>query len=138
MQYSIAQQRHVSYLNIVGDSKNTIIYFVTRSTPKDGGLKVLFERIQNSLSNLSIQFFHILRENNKKDDEMANIAIGLAPGSLWVSGEVNFVIFPLMKRVWNLGGAHLGCVEYFSVYMLLCSGFIRGIIQCHISDPRER
>jgi hypothetical protein len=90
----IAKQRHVSHLNIVGDSKNTIRYFVTRSTPKDVGLKVLIERIWISLSNLSIHFFHILRENNKESDEIANRAIGLAPSSLGVSGEVNFVTPP--------------------------------------------
>jgi ribonuclease HI len=90
----LAKQRQISQLNIVGDSKNTIRYFVTGSTPKDVGLKALIERIWISLSNLSVQFFHILRENNKEVDEMANRAIGLAPGSLGVCGVVRFVTPP--------------------------------------------
>jgi hypothetical protein len=73
-------------MNIVGDSKNTIRYFVIRTDPKEASLKSLIERIRLSLTNLSVQFFHILRENNKEGDEMANRAIGLAPGSLGFVG----------------------------------------------------
>jgi hypothetical protein len=71
-------------LNIVGDSKNTIIYFITDSNPKEIKLKSFLERIQLSLSNILVQYFHILRGNNKEGDEMVNRAIGLASGSLGV------------------------------------------------------
>jgi ribonuclease HI len=79
-------QKQIKQLNIVGDSKNTIRYFVTRSNPKEIKLKILVERIRLSLSNISVQYFHILRGNNKEADKMVNRAIGLAPGSLGVCG----------------------------------------------------
>jgi ribonuclease HI len=82
----LALQKHITQLNIVGDSKNTIRYFVTGSNPKEIKLKSLVERIQLSLSNISVQYFHILRENKKEADEMDKRAIGLAPGSLGVCG----------------------------------------------------
>ena len=40
-----------------------------------------------SLSSLTVQFFHVFRKNNIEVDEMANRAIGLAPGLLGVGGE---------------------------------------------------
>jgi ribonuclease HI len=82
----LALQKHPTKLNIVGDSKNTIRYFVIGSNPKEIKLKSLIERTRLSLSYIFVQFFHILRENNKEADEMANKAIGLAPGSLGVCG----------------------------------------------------
>jgi hypothetical protein len=68
----------------VGDSKNTIRYFVTRSSPKYVGLKVLVERIDTSLINLNVQFFHLYFQNNIDEDAMVNRAIGLALGLLGV------------------------------------------------------
>jgi hypothetical protein len=41
-------------MNIVGDSKNTIRYFVVGTDPKEASLKILIERIWLSLTNLSI------------------------------------------------------------------------------------
>lgn len=85
----IVKQRHISQLNIVCDSKNTIRYFVTGSDPRDLSLKVLINRIRLNLSSLFVQFFHILQENNTPANEMANKAIEPTPGSLWISGVEN-------------------------------------------------
>jgi hypothetical protein len=73
-------------MNIVGDSKNIIRYFVSGLVPKDDGLKALIECTRITLSSCSVKFFHILRENNKATNEMANHAIGKALDSLWING----------------------------------------------------
>jgi hypothetical protein len=65
-----------------GDSKNTIRYFVTDSSPIDASLNIFIECIRISLLNLNVQFYHVNRQNNTKVDAMENKAIGIAPG-LW-------------------------------------------------------
>jgi hypothetical protein len=74
-------------LNIVGDSKNTIRYFVSGSIPRYDSLKVLIECSKLTLSSYLVQFYHIIRENNKETNEMANCVIDKDPGSLWISGD---------------------------------------------------
>jgi ribonuclease HI len=83
----IAKQRQIPQLITMGDSKNTIRYFVTSFDPKDISLEVLIGRIRLNLSSLSSQFFHVFQENNTSVDEMANKAIRLALGSSWINGE---------------------------------------------------
>jgi len=83
----LEKKRKIIHLNIVGDSKKTIRYFVSGYFPKDVGLKALVEHIKIYLETLIVQFFHVLRKNNTKLDEMANRAIGLSPGLLGVGGE---------------------------------------------------
>ena len=90
----LSLQKHPMNLNIVGDSKNTIRYFVIGSNLMDIKLKSLIERTRLSLSYIFVQFFHILRENNKEVDEMANKTIGLALDSLGVFGKVRHVTPP--------------------------------------------
>jgi len=90
----LEKQKQITWMNIVGDSKNTIHYFVIGYDPKDVNINILIERIHISLSNLSVLFFHILRENNKEAHEMDNRAIRLAPGSLGVYGQVSYEIPP--------------------------------------------
>ena len=71
----LVKQRKISILNIVGDSKNAIHYFVSSSSPKDIGLKNLVERIRISLLNLKDQFFHIYHLHNVEAVAMVNMAI---------------------------------------------------------------
>jgi hypothetical protein len=82
----------------VGDSKNTIRYFVLGSAPKDAKLQRIIERTKLLLTTSQAQFFHILRENNREVDGMENREIGMAPGSLRVQGCVIFDT-PLMEGV---------------------------------------
>jgi hypothetical protein len=94
-------------LNIVGDSKNTIRYCVAGSEMKDLGLKSLIGRIRIILNLFSFHFFHVLRENNLQANEMDNKAIGLAPLSLWINGDVNYP--PSIMFASSLdGGTHRG------------------------------
>jgi hypothetical protein len=86
--------RCIHQLNIVGDSKNIIHYFVSGSVPKDDGLKALIECTRIILSSCSVKYFHILWENNKATNEMANRAIGKAPGSLWINGAESLSPLP--------------------------------------------
>jgi hypothetical protein len=86
----LAKKRKITYLNIMGDSKNIIRYFVYGSSPKDPRLNVLIECTCISLSNIFVQFFHLFRKDNTVVDEIANKAIGLSPVSLGVIGEVHF------------------------------------------------
>jgi hypothetical protein len=55
----LAKQNQIIELNSVGDSKNTIRYFVLISSPKDTGLKNLFERIRKSFLGIKVHFYHI-------------------------------------------------------------------------------
>jgi len=82
----LALKKHITQLDIMGDSKNTIRYFFIGSKRKEIKLKSLAERIQLSLSNIAVQYFHILRENKKEAYEMDKRAISLAPGFLGVCG----------------------------------------------------
>ena len=88
------QEDQINQISIVGDSKNTIRYFVKGSAPKDAKIKRIIERIRLLLASTSTDVFHILRENNREADKMANRAIGMAPGSLQVQGSVKFVAPP--------------------------------------------
>jgi hypothetical protein len=103
----IVKQPQSPQLNIVGDSKNTIRYFVTGSDRKDLGLKVLIGHIRINFSSLSTQFFHVLRENNTLVNEMDNKAIGLAPGSLWINGEEILAPPSIMSCSGIRGGARV-------------------------------
>jgi ribonuclease HI len=89
----LAKKRQIDALNIVGDSKNTIHYFIKASSPRDIGLKNLVDHIRFSLQSFKAQFYHIFRHHNKVVDALANKAIGLAPGHMGVNGVV-CVIYP--------------------------------------------
>jgi len=69
------KQRQISSFNIAGNSKNTIRYLVSGSSPKDIHLKIIMDHIHLSLWNLKVQFYHVLRQHNFEDDKMANKAI---------------------------------------------------------------
>jgi ribonuclease HI len=61
----LTQEHHINHITIVGDSKNTIRYFVLGYAPKDAKLKRIIERTKLLLTATQAQFFHILRENNQ-------------------------------------------------------------------------
>jgi ribonuclease HI len=84
----------INQITIVGDSKNTIQYFIKGSSPKDIKIKRIIERIRLLLTNIPAKFFHILRENNQEADKLVNKEINMALGSLRVQGQVNFVAPP--------------------------------------------
>jgi ribonuclease HI len=92
----LVKKRKISILYIVGDSKNTIHYFVSSSSPKDIGLNKLVELIRISLLNLKVQLFHIYYHHNAEADAMANKAIGLNPNHLGMDGEEHVVNPPYL------------------------------------------
>jgi ribonuclease HI len=75
----LAKKRKIIALNIVGDSKNTIHYFIKASSLKETSLENLVDRIKKTLHGLQA-FFHILCHHNTVVDSLANKAIGLAHG----------------------------------------------------------
>jgi ribonuclease HI len=79
----LAQERKLSSIIIVGDSKNIIQHFVKGTTPKNTKLQRIIERTKETLSSFQTSFFHILRTNNEEDDVKANQAIGKAPGHMY-------------------------------------------------------
>jgi ribonuclease HI len=88
MGIQLAKKRKITELNIVGDSKNTIRYFIKASSPKETSLENLVDRIRKYLQGLQAHFFHILHHHNTVVDSLANKAIGLAPGHMGVNGMV--------------------------------------------------
>jgi hypothetical protein len=81
-------------LNVVGDSKNTIRYFVTKYSPKDVGLKIQVECIRISFLNLNVQLYHVYRQINIEADAMENKPIGLTPSLLGIDA-IQHVVTPL-------------------------------------------
>jgi ribonuclease HI len=88
MGIQLAKKRSISELNIVGDSKNTICYFIKTPPPKETSLDNLVEHIKHSLQGIQSHFFHILCHHNSVADSLANKAIGIAPGHIGVNGKV--------------------------------------------------
>jgi len=56
----LAKKRKINALDIVGDSKNTIRYFIKASYLKDTSLKNLVDLIIKTSYGLQEHFFHIL------------------------------------------------------------------------------
>jgi hypothetical protein len=75
-------------MNVLGDSKNIIRMMVHRSNPRDLSLKQITDRIRVDSRDIKITFYHIMRENNKEADKMANATIGKMLGSLSVDRVV--------------------------------------------------
>jgi ribonuclease HI len=84
----LAQTQQIRELNALGDSKNIIRMMVHGSNPRDLSLKQIMDRIRVESRDIKITFYHIMRENNKEADKMANAAIGKTLGSLSVEGVV--------------------------------------------------
>ena len=59
---------------------------VHRSNPRDLILKQITDIIRLESQVIKITFYHIMRENNKEADKMANATIGKMLGSLSVEG----------------------------------------------------
>ena len=55
--------------------------------PKNLSLKRVIDRIRIITRTLKPNFLHVLRDNNKEADNMANEAIGRPPGTLGVEGK---------------------------------------------------
>jgi hypothetical protein len=74
-------------MNVVADSKTIIRIMIQGSGPKHLSLKRNIDRICIITRTLNPIFLHVLRENNKEADKMANEAIGIPPGTLGVEGK---------------------------------------------------
>jgi hypothetical protein len=94
MGIQMEKKKNIIELNIVGDSKNTIRYFIKASSPKGTSLDNLVDRIRKSLRGLQAKKFHILCDHNTIMDSLANKAIRLAPGHMGVNGSVLVVSPP--------------------------------------------
>ena len=79
---------NIREVNVIGDSQVIINTMVTRSKPKDLRLATLIHRISelgDSFQNLN--FYHVLRANNKEADTEANKAALLTVGALLRGGQ---------------------------------------------------
>jgi ribonuclease HI/exonuclease III len=73
----------IKEVNVIGDSQSIIKVIVDNSAPKDFRLARLATRIKSLTKSFqSINFFHVLRENNKDADAEANKAALLSAGTL--------------------------------------------------------
>jgi ribonuclease HI len=71
----LVKNRQIQTLNIVGDSKTIIRMMILGSDPKNMSLKRVIDRIRLFSRTLKVDFFHVLRGNNVKVDNMAKLAI---------------------------------------------------------------
>jgi ribonuclease HI len=90
----LAQDRQLSHIIVIGDSKNIIRHFVTGTGPKNSKLKRIIERTRAILSTIHSSFYHVPCTNNMIADEQANLAIGKAPGHMEVLGRHLFLAPP--------------------------------------------
>jgi ribonuclease HI len=90
----LVQEHQLNQITIVGDSKNIIRHFVLGTIPKNTKLQRIVDRIKLLLSPIHVNFIHVLRGNNEAADNMANQAIGLAPGHMKSQGWVHFAAPP--------------------------------------------
>jgi ribonuclease HI len=75
---------------IFGDSQILIKALISSVDIKDMKLKQLLSRIKRRLTNFrKVEFYHILRSNNKEADQAANQAVTLRKGELLLNKEVS-------------------------------------------------
>jgi hypothetical protein len=90
----LAQDRQLSHIIVIGDSKNIIRHFIKRTDPKNTKLKRIIERTRAILSTIHSSFYHVLHTNNGIADEQENLAIGMGPGHMEVMGRPFFFAPP--------------------------------------------
>jgi len=91
MGIQLAKKISISNLNIVGDSKNIICYFIKTPLPKETSLDNLVECIKHSLQGIQPHFFHILCHHNTVANSLAKKENGIAPSHIGVDGKVLLV-----------------------------------------------
>jgi ribonuclease HI len=91
----ILQKTRIKEEKIIGDSQTLIKMLVENSNLKDLRLSRLMARIKNIVSSFQkINFFHVLRGNNKEVDAEANRAALLLAGTLVWNDKENWDPIP--------------------------------------------
>ena len=81
--------------NVIGDSQSLIKIIVDNIVPQDLRLARLVTRIKKLVKSLqSVNFFHVLWENNKNTDLEANKAALLSVGTLLSDGDEEWDLIP--------------------------------------------
>jgi ribonuclease HI len=65
----LAQDRQLSHILVIGDSKNIIRHFFSGTDPNNSKLKRIIDRTRAILSTIHFSFYHVPCENNMKADE---------------------------------------------------------------------
>jgi ribonuclease HI len=78
----LAKRLQLQYLNIVGDSKNTIRSLI-KGKPQNYSQSNIIKKIHFEISSIhKVSFFHVKRENNSMVDSQANSTIILTKGAI--------------------------------------------------------
>ena len=78
----IAKNHGITKLTVLGDARIIIQAMAENSPPNQMHLKHLIKKIKIlSLSFLKIEFFHVLRRNNKEADRATNLGSSLSFGT---------------------------------------------------------
>ena len=90
----IAKNQGITELIVLGDSRIIIQAIIENSLPNQMHLKHLIQKIKLlSLSFLKIEFYNVLRRNNKEVDRVANLGSSLNFGALKING-INSLCVP--------------------------------------------
>lgn len=80
--------------NVFGDSQVIISAVVNNSNPTDPQLARIITRIKGMAKSLNLNYFHVLRNNNKEADIEANKAVHLDAGTILRDKEILWAPIP--------------------------------------------
>ena len=79
--HKIVKEKKINDVVVFGDSSLTIHEMISKTLPKNVGLNQILKRaqkIENHIAN--IDYYHIMRKNNKKADEQENEGVNRSIG----------------------------------------------------------